>query len=394
MPLSPDRISRDIETIAGFSESPPTIGHSRPTFSPSWAKARDYIITQAKQANCTHRIDSAGNVFIHHASLPENQKRWLSGSHIDSVPTGGKYDGVIGIVAPLEVLRQGPVPLELVIWAEEEGTTFGLGMIGSRLAVGAATPASIANFLNRDKENFAEAGRNFGVGLDALESERFNPANYHGLIEIHAEQGPAMWAEGISNAAVTAIAGRKQFHVSLTGQANHAGSTPMAYRRDALVEAARIITSLQRMAHELGAGTVATVGKIDCVPNAINVIPGVVRFTIDLRSPDSAKLAAGEQRIRNFTTEGGSSVGVTCQPTEDQPPVAMDPTIVQRLVDAGVSHRTASGALHDAAILAPHLPTAMLFVASKDGISHNPAEFSRIEDIAEAATVLDRLVRT
>lgn len=390
MSISADRISRDIDAIAACSESSPAVGFSRPTFSPAWAAARDYVIDQATAAGCSHRVDPAGNVFIRPTALTPQQRLWLSGSHIDSVPTGGKFDGVIGIAAPLELLRGGALPLELVIWAEEEGSTFGLGMIGSRLATGALSPDAVQPFRNAAGQNFVEAGKQFGVRPSALLAERFNPAKYHGLIEIHAEQGPGMWAENIPLATVRAIAGRKQFQVKLTGQSNHAGSTPMNYRRDALVSAAGVIVGVRETAVKVGDGTVATVGKLDLTPNAINVIPGQVQFTIDLRSADAQRLQAGQREIERLVAACG--VDSTATITEDQPPMPMDPHIVNLLRSAGATHQTISGALHDAAILAPHLPTAMLFVASKDGISHNPAEFSRIQDIAAAAAVLQKVV--
>ena len=313
MSIDPTRISHDIDTIAGFSEAPATVGHSRPTFSPAWRSAVDYVVAQAEAAGCVHRVDAAGNVFLRPASLDPQRPVWLSGSHLDSVPTGGKYDGVMGVVVPLEVLRGGPVPLELVIWAEEEGTTFGLGMIGSRLAVGAETAESVAAFRNRDGRNFLQAGAAFGVDLERIANSRFQPAGYRGLIEIHAEQGPALWTENIPLAVVTAIAGRKQYRLKLVGQPNHAGSTPMNYRRDALVAAARIITGVQDIAQQLGDGTVATVGKLDCEPNAINVIPGTVCLTVDLRSPEPAHLAEGHARLEDSwsRTAGWSSIWLT-----------------------------------------------------------------------------------
>jgi allantoate deiminase len=201
-----------------------------------------------------------------------------------------------------------------------------------------------------------------------------------------------MWAKNIPLGAVQAIAGRKQFMVTLTGQANHAGSTPMTYRRDALVAAAAVITGVREMAMKMSANTVATVGRIEVEPNAINVVPGAVRLTVDLRSADPNRLQAGQKWIDSLVSDCG--VESRCTVTEDQPPVAMHQHVVEQLVQNGAPHRTISGALHDAAILAPHLPTAMLFVASKDGISHNPAEFSRIEDIAAAAAVLEKVVST
>jgi hydantoinase/carbamoylase family amidase len=399
MPISATRMSQDIETIAGFNQTTPDIGYSRPTFSPAWRHARDYVIAQAEYAGCKIRIDAAGNVHARHHSINWNDKIWLSGSHIDSVPTGGKYDGVVGIVCPLETLRAANqadqvLPLELIIFAEEEGTTFGLGMIGSRLWTDPGEVSHVEQFNNRSSQNYFDAGASHGVSRDRLVSDRFDASGYRGLVEIHIEQGPAMWAEGIPLSIVTAIAGRKQYKVNFPGTPNHAGSTPMRYRADPLVAASKVITGVDAMARESGPATVATVGRIECQPNAVNVIPGMVGFTIDLRSPDTSTLAACHERIFHLITHCGASA-LDIVVTEDQPPVAMDKQLcasLHKAANAKIGH-TVSGALHDAAILAPHIPTAMLFVASKDGISHNPAEFSRIEDITAAAEVLQRLVQ-
>ena len=398
MPIDPARIAADVDAIAAFSESPPSVGHSRPTFSPPWVLARDYVVARAEAAGCKHRIDAAGNVFVRPASIGWDEKVWLSGSHLDSVPTGGKYDGVMGVAVPLEVLRGGPVPLELVVWAEEEGTTFGIGMIGSRLAAGADGPfvgrgddGYFHQFRNRDGQTYFEAGAPHGVRRDGLAAGRFDRGRYHGLVEVHAEQGPAMWAGDVGLAVVTAIAGRRQYKAKAMGEANHAGSTPMSYRRDALVAAAAVVTAVDGIARRHGPPTVATVGRIDCEPNAVNVIPGTVRFTVDVRSPDAAVLAAIHDELERVAMRVPMAFNFVT--TEDQPPVQLDADLCDRLA-AMVGHTTTSGALHDAAILAPLLPTAMLFVASKGGISHNPAEFSRTGDIAAAAEVLDRLVRS
>jgi hydantoinase/carbamoylase family amidase len=400
MPINPIRISQDIELIAGFNEENPAVGFSRPTFSKSWRKARDYIIAQAEAAGCKTRIDAFGNVHARQKNLDWNARAWLSGSHLDSVPTGGKFDGVVGVVCPLEVLRSAKdsgqsLPLELIIFAEEEGTTFGLGMIGSRLWTGALQASQIEGFLNKAGQNFIQAGESSGVKPANFLADFFNPNHYLGLIEIHIEQGPAMWENRISLAVVTAISGRRQYQAELKGVPNHAGSTPMKYRSDALTAAAAIIIDIERLTTKLSADTVATVGRIECQPNAINVIPGSVRFTIDLRSPNPDDLKSGHQLIHQMIRES-SAKEANLVNTEDQPVVEMDPAIVDQLI-RGIGESaavTVSGALHDAAILAPHLPTAMLFIASRDGISHNPAEFSRLEDITAAARVLERTVRT
>jgi hydantoinase/carbamoylase family amidase len=399
MPINPRRISQDIETIAGFNESTAAIGFSRPTFSTAWKNARDYVIAEAEKAGCKTRIDAFGNVQARPKILDWNGRAWLSGSHIDSVPTGGKYDGVAGVVCALEVLRSGheagqTIPLELIVFAEEEGTTFGFGMIGSRLWTGDVQPQEITSFRNAAGKKYLEAGASCGVRPDAFASDRFNPSHYRGLIEIHIEQGPAMWEKKVPVAVVTAISGRKQYKIELKGVPNHAGSTPMSYRFDALTAAAKIINDLEKLAAKISPQTVATVGRIECEPNAINVIPGTVRMTVDLRSPDADDLQAGHDGLVRMIRESAAKEANFVK-TEDQPIVQMDVQLVAKLRKAlGTSvPTTISGALHDAAILAPHLPTAMLFVASKDGISHNPVEFSRIEDIATAAGVLEKLVK-
>jgi len=288
-----------------------------------------------------------------------------------------------------------------MIFAEEEGTTFGLGMLGSRTWVGELTAEKLASIRNGHGQNYLEAGKPHGVDASRFAADRIVPAHYRGLIEVHIEQGPAMWAADQRVAVVRAIAGRKQFRGKVMGVANHAGSTPMTHRHDALVGVATLILQFEGLARGLSPETVMTVGRLECQPNAVNVIPDTVRFTLDFRAPDNAILTDGHQRIdeliRNVCTKRGLKYDFS--PTEDQPAVAMDARVCDALVKAATQHLgqpapvTMSGALHDSAILAPHIPTAMLFVASKDGVSHNPAEFSRIEDIALAAQIVHDVVR-
>jgi allantoate deiminase len=405
MPISADRIRADIDAIARFTESPG--GADRPTFSNAWRAARDYVMEQAKRVGCKVRIDAAGNMHARPESVDCATPVWLSGSHIDSVPRGGSYDGVAGIVTPLEVLRAAQEdgiaapPLELIIFAEEEGTTFGLGMLGSRAWVGDLSAEQLSAVRNPRGENYIEAGAPHDVRPSMLLEDAFDARQYLGLVEVHIEQGPGMWKANMPLAVVTAIAGRKQYKVKLTGLANHAGSTSMADRKDALVAAAVCVLQLEGLANGLGEQTVITVGRIECHPNAINVIPAHVEFTIDFRGPSQSVLIDGDAQIRQRIEQVCSRRGIehTIQQTEDAPAVQMDADLCANLtrLAAKVAKESAtavSGALHDAAILAPHLPTAMLFVPSKDGISHNPAEFSRAEDIALAASILLELVKT
>ena len=393
------RLARDIEAIAGFSEQDPAVGCSRPTFSPSWRKARDYVVQEAKAAGCLTRVDAAGNVHARPARLGWDAPAWLCGSHVDSVPTGGKYDGVVGVAVALEVLRAAPAaPVELVVFAEEEGTTFNLGMLGSKAWAGTLDAAQLRSLRNAEGRDYISAGAGHGVAPERLEQERFSAERYRGLVEAHVEQGISLWKAGEPLAVVTGINGRRQYLCSLTGAANHAGSTKMADRRDALAGAAQCISVLESLAGELDrdAGhTVITVGQLEVHPNAVNVIAGRVRFTIDFRSPSNQVLQRGEETLRGRLLQSASQRGLDLELTcsEQLPAVPLDPGMCRMLHNAAARldlklPEASSGALHDTAILAPFLPSAMLFIASKDGISHNPAEFSRIEHIALAARVL------
>jgi allantoate deiminase len=400
MPISEDRIRADVEAIARFTATPGA-GADRPTFSPQWKQARDYVIAQAEAAGCRTRVDAAGNVHARHATVAWETPVWMSGSHLDSVPHGGDYDGVAGVVIPLEILRSTnkPIPLELVVFAEEEGTTFGLGMLGSRAWTGDIAPPQLERVHNAHGLSYVEAGVDIGVRPSMLLEDKLEPRRYFGLIEAHIEQGPGMWTRDERVAIVTAIAGRRQYRVHIKGFANHAGATSMADRKDALVAAATCILQLEGTANGIGQETVATVGRIHVKPNAINVIPAEVDFTIDFRSPSNEILSSGDERIRKLIAQTCDRRGLSfaVDATESAPAVEMDLRLCDRLKKAAAkigvdAHGAVSGALHDAAVIAPHLPTAMVFIPSRDGISHNPAEFSRIEDIALAARVIEGVV--
>jgi OHCU decarboxylase len=430
--IDPERIMADIEAIAGFSEheqghgpnSSAVMGYSRPTFSEPWARAREYVIDQAGRAGCEHIIDAAGNVHIRSRELGWRRAAWLSGSHIDSVPSGGKYDGVMGVVIPLEILRARPdLPLELVVFAEEEGTTFNLGMLGSRAWTGALAVDELHTLTNRHGQSAAEAGERFGLSPQRLRhaaeldgsadpreaaeprapwTDRINPTRYLGMVEVHAEQGVGMWEAGVPIAAVDRINGRRQFEIVIEGQANHAGSTGMIGRRDALAGAAELVAHIERLGAELNEElpySVMTVGRLAVAPGAVNVIPGRVRFSVDARAQEETLLDRAEEQLRRRVSESCARRGLTfdIERSEAIAPSPLSSEIGRALQTAGAELGLEvpirpSGALHDAAIIAPHVPTAMIFVASKDGISHNPAEFSRTQDIARAAEVLLRTI--
>jgi len=401
-----DRIQHDIEAIARCTETPGA-GATRPTFSPAWANAMRYVAEQARSMDCQLKSDAAGNTHARPASLGWNRPAWLCGSHVDTVPHGGDFDGVAGIVVALELLRSAKeegipaLPLELIIFAEEEGPTFGLGMIGSRAWVGELGADRLRDLHNAAGETYIDAGQPFGVDGNRLSDDRIRPQRYLGFVELHIEQGPAMWRNDQRLAIVRSIAGRKQYAIRIGGDANHAGATPMNQRRDALCGAAEIVLEIEKMMPEISSEAVATVGRLVNHPNAINVVPDRVEFTVDLRAPQDDMLLRGDIEIRRLATEICRRRGLTCEIglTEAINACPLNAPLCQRISTAarlaGESPLpiTVSGALHDSAVIAPHVPTAMLFVPSRDGISHNPAEFSRVEDIAAAARVVEQLVR-
>ena len=404
MPIRLFCIKSDLAAVAAITATPGN-GATRPTFSPEWRRARDYVIKEAAKIGCTHRISAAGNVHIRPPHLTANNRPILCGSHIDSVPNGGDFDGVIGCLVPLELLRAAaedktPIDLELVIFAEEEGPTFGLGMLGSRAWVGELSAAELRKLKNKAGEDFFTAGKPHGVDEAKLKSDRLRPTAYAGLIEVHIEQGPGMWRRNQPVAVVTAIAGRYQYRCTVTGEANHAGSTSMVDRQDALAAAAEIVVALEKIP-SAERSEVLTVGRMTINPNAINVVPGCVEFTIDGRAPSDSQLKKIDAAIRKVIVVVVQRRGIRIDllQTESQPAAPMNRGLVKALDDAVVAEtrkpvvHAVSGALHDSAILAPHLPTVMLFVASKDGISHNPAEFSRVGDIALAAKIVYSAVR-
>lgn len=314
--VSAERLAADIEAIAACTEQDPRIGYSRPTFSPSWRRARDYVIAEAQKAGCRTRVDAAGNVHARPRQLSCDRPAWLCGSHVDSVPTGGRFDGVVGVVTALEVLRASPdARVELIVFAEEEGTTFSLGMLGSRAWTGSLGAEQLGTLFNRQGQSYLSAGAGHGVTPERLDAERLLPGQYLGMIEVHVEQGPALWKAGEPLALVTGISGRRQYSCTLRGDANHAGSTRMADRRDALAGSSEAVASLESLARELDrqvAGAVITVGRLEVSPGAVNVIPGSVSFSIDFRSSSDEQLRRGDTEIRSLVARIASSRKLEC----------------------------------------------------------------------------------
>jgi allantoate deiminase len=392
-----DRASEVIarcQTLARFSED---AGSIRRTFlSPPMRECHREIAGWAAGCGATSRVDAAGNLRIVYPAAKPNAprvQRLLMGSHLDTVPNAGAYDGMLGVVVALALLgalkgRKLPFAIEVVAFSEEEGVRFGTPFIGSRALVGTLDD----NLLNRqDAQGISVRKAIADFGLNPAEIPQAAIGNdVLGYLEFHIEQGPVLENVDRPLGVVEAIVGQSRLEFTFTGQANHAGTTPMNLRHDALAAAAEWIGAVERRAQSTS-GLVATVGAIQATPGAVNVIPGEVRLSLDARhQDDEARRNAVDYLVRaaeDIARHRG--LAVQWSVVMNQRAVAMDPFLVSQ-VEQSVSKagcepcRMVSGAGHDAMIMAAKVPSAMIFLRSPGGISHDPAESVEVSDVAKA----------
>jgi allantoate deiminase len=341
-------------------------------------------------------VDAVGNLRGLWQPEGTGATRLLMGSHIDTVPNAGAYDGVLGVVMALEWVRIAselklPLAIEVIAFSEEEGVRFGVPFIGSRAVAGRFDQT----FLNRkdsDGTTLEAAIRAFGLD-PALIGEAAVGEGAAGFIEIHIEQGPVLEAEGLGLGVVTGIVGQTRLTLEFTGQANHAGTTPMRLRRDALTAAAEWIGAVESLAQSTE-GMVATVGKVTVEPNAGNAIPGQVKVSLDVRHAYDSSRASAVEKLVDRANAIAERRGLALQRTDllDQSAVPMDERLTSFLADAVEATGTSlkqmpSGAGHDSMVMATRMPTAMLFLRSPGGISHHPAEAVLEKDVEAALHV-------
>jgi allantoate deiminase len=341
-------------------------------------------------------VDPAGNLRGVWKPPWDGERRLLLGSHIDTVPDAGAYDGVLGVVLALEWVRLAqeavlPMSIEVIAFSEEEGVRFGVPFIGSRAVAGRLDPA-LMGLKDAMGISVADAIRSFGLDPAAIDEARVD-ADAVGFVEIHIEQGPILEAEKRSLGVVNRIVGQTRLSIEFAGQANHAGTTPMLMRRDALAGAAEWIAAVEAFAARTE-GLAATVGRIAVEPNAANVIPGKAGLSLDVRHAlDGEREAAVEQLIaRAEAVAARRDLSLEYKRQMSEPAVPMDERLTAWLIDAveaaGFPARTMpSGAGHDAMVMATRMPAAMLFLRSPGGISHHPAESVLEEDVEGALHV-------
>ena len=362
-------------------------------------QGRDLFVRWAKEAGCTIGIDRMGNVFARRAGSDDSLPPVITGSHADSQPTGGKFDGIYGVLGGLEVIRtlndHGIVtrhPIEVVIWTNEEGSRFAPAMVSSGVFAGVFTLDYGLSRADVDGKTMGEELARIGYAGDLPVGGRA----IHAAFELHIEQGPILETEATTIGVVHAAQGQRWYEVVLTGQESHAGPTPMPRRRDALLGAAKVIQLVNAIGHKYAPYACATVGMLQVHPNSRNVIPGRVFFTVDLRHPEDAVLAQMDAELRAGIAAAASDAKVDVSKLEQifyYAPVAFDTDCVNSVRAAaerfGYSHRDiVSGAGHDACYLAQVAPTAMVFVPCIGGISHNEIEDATPEWIEAGANVL------
>ncbi|HEY3380800.1 MAG TPA: Zn-dependent hydrolase [Vicinamibacterales bacterium] len=401
------RLREHIERLSEFGRPPGggfAEGVTRVGYSDADLAGRGYVLQLMKAAGLETRIDAAANIIGRRPGAGAASKPIVFGSHVDSVPSGGNFDGPLGTLAAIEVaqtlfergLTTGH-PLEVVAWTNEEGVAYGNGLCGSRAAAGELVPGELDQVWNGVRK--ADAVRTLGGDPDRIADARRAPGSIHAYLELHIEQGGVLDRAGVPIGVVEGIVAIDRYECSVRGAVNHAGTTPMPDRHDALLAASRLVQAVNEIVTREPGRQVGTVGRLDVTPNAPNVVPGLVRMTVELRDLSAEKLVRLAGGVRARADEIAAATGTTIELTRSSHHEAAlaDPgvraAIAQSADDLGFAHVSLpSGAGHDAQMLARLGPMGMVFVPSIGGISHSPRERTSWDDCSRGADVLLRSV--
>src|SRR5437762_5699558 len=391
-----NRMEKRIQELSAFGANREG-GVSRVAFSDADVEGRKYIRSLMEKAGLKVRVDAAGNIIGHREGRNPKLPVILFGSHIDSVPHGGNYDGDLGVLGGLEcieILNQQNFltahPLELIVFSDEEG-----GLTGSHAVAGELSHEAL-QLKSHSGKTIGEGIRFIGGDPDNLQSAKRNPSEILAYLELHIEQGGILEAEKLNIGVVEGIVGINVWDVTVLGFANHAGTTPMKQRKDALVAAAKLVESVNQIARSIPGRQVATVGKIQAEPGAPHVIPGKVVMSLEIRDLEKSKIGLVFEKVKKSaekiaadtgTTISFAALDVTAVPAPTDP--RLRKIIQQAATDLGLTTKLMpSGAGHDAQDIARIAPIGMIFVPSIGGISHSPREFTTASDMANGASVL------
>ncbi|MCH8892716.1 MAG: M20 family metallo-hydrolase [Chloroflexi bacterium] len=401
--INEPRLNQTLHDLGRLGESPD--GMDRVAYSPEDIAGREFTLKLMQEAGLETRIDTAGNIIGRRAGSDGSLPAIAMGSHTDTVPKGGKYDGALGVMAAIEVVHtleeQGHRtrhPVEVIDFTNEEGTRFHRWLVGSRSMAGLLEQEDL-DAVDDDGQGLGPCLADIGGDISRIGEAVRGPGELAAYFELHIEQGPNLYRSGTPIGVVTGITGRAVFEVEIEGKANHAGTTPMSMRRDALVSASKLVLAIQKMAAEQEICRVSTVGSIKAIPNAVNVIPGSASIGLEFRDTDMEALAAAEQELRRITNQAAvnDEVDIEVQRHRFTTAVPITPEMQALVSEAAENCGMAweplpSGAGHDAQAIASIAPVAMIFVPSVDGISHSSEEYSTPEDCANGAQVLLELL--
>lgn len=411
--ISKERLQKHLDTLACIGKG--ADGYYRLAFTAEDWQGRDYIIGEMKKAGLSVRTDSFGNIIARRDGTDTDPAApaVLYGSHADSVPGGGNYDGITGTICALEVMTSlqedgfaNELPLEQILFMCEESSRFGAATLGSRAMREELTVEDLHRLKDKQGVTLYEVLKGRDLRPDQLASAVYtSPAK--AFLEVHIEQGKVLEAKNIPLGLVTGIAAPTRFRVYIDGSADHSGATPMGLRRDGSCFAAEVILAVENIAAQYGVendfpAVVGTVGIVEITPNVMNVIPGKVTLGIDIRSISAAAKADAAFRVKEVIAEISRrrNIPYRIEPVSDEKPAVLSEAVVKLLEDTAAeilpeaaTLRMPSGAGHDAMHWTEYCPTGMIFIPCRDGISHNGAEYAEIDDITDACRLLEAAVK-
>jgi N-carbamoyl-L-amino-acid hydrolase len=403
--INPLRLQAHIEELSGFGRPAGgsfADGVSRVAYSDADVAGRAYVRRLMDAAGLKTRIDAAGNIYGRRAGAQDSLPPVLFGSHIDSVPNGGNFDGDLGSLAAIEVaetLRDARVttrrPLEVVIWQNEEGYAFNNGLVGSRAAAGHLDPGELEAVWNGMSK--ADAIRKIGGAPERIAEARREKGSFAVYLELHIEQGGTLEKAGVNIGVVEGIVAIDRYDVEVRGFANHAGTTPMPERQDALVAASHLVIAVNDIVRREPGRQVGTVGQLNVNPNAPNIVPGSVKLVVELRDLDAAKIKRLGEQIQAKAREIGAQTKtqIEMRPAAHHDAAMATPEVqasIERACEGTQHMRLPSGAGHDAQAMALLGPMGMIFVPSVAGVSHSPKELTHWQDCVRGTEVLMRTV--
>ncbi|MET3657472.1 Zn-dependent hydrolase [Sporosarcina psychrophila] len=403
MTANQQRIEQHIELLNRFTATPGA-GVTRLTYSQEDLQARNYIKEKMVEYDLTVTEDGLGNIFGKLEGALPDAPSVIVGSHFDSVPNGGAYDGAAGVVVGLEVAAlfkennlKPAYPLEIIALVEEEGSRFGGGLMGSRGMMGLLTAEDFKTLA--DKDGILAVDAMADIWVNPAKAKKRDPKTIKAFLELHIEQGPILEETNIQIGVVEAIVGLTQLEVTVQGQAGHAGTTPMDRRSDALVSAAHIIAALPGIASGEGQGTVITTGRLNVFPNGANVIPDKVVFSVDIRSGKEEHVLNAVRKVEELIVQqDGNGIRTSIEQQLYIEPKELDSSIRSLLKEASDHLEIPycsinSGAGHDAMVFSDYTACGMVFIPSKDGLSHCPEEWSDPGHLADGTTIIYEAVK-